>query len=358
MKTFTTIPAELRNEVYERILSKDGREVIAGAIFRVNRQVHREATSYYYENGNFFVETPTSNTPGATILPPIADKYLRYLRNLSVYATTGQGSMQNVQDAASTIATLPAIRARFNKLTIVIWSRLSNLLNSRVDDSVMDWYHPITVALRGVVASGVARQVVVDLRGAWFAPGVVNQLQSQAITPLDFYRSGAPCFDPNDLQRTLSGRFASTHLTALGVDNAHMEPPSPGPGPSPSPVSSSLSTLDTFSVSSFSLGNDDGLSAGASSSGLSEPDVPFFDEEDIQEWEEGAEEDEDVEMGMEEEEDEEEEDLEEFRDEDLEMEEVPQAEADAIMANMYEVEQMLANERDISYMVNFMPELL
>jgi hypothetical protein len=156
------------------------------------------------------------------------------------------------------------------------------------------------------------------------------------------------------LERPLTGSFASSHLKALGVEDEVIANASSGddstpstPSSLPSSVCSAFQDLDMFCVTSFELNPDTTGDGNESKDDTSQSS--FFAGTDIEEWEAAT-------HVAEQEETHDQADM-EF-DEDEEMEEVSQDDMDAIMGNMEETAQHIANDIDMSYMINFAPDLL
>jgi hypothetical protein len=104
-----------------------------------------------------------------------------------------------------------------------------------------------------------------------------------------------------------------------------------------------------FSVTSFELNSD--ATADDEESRDDANESSFFAGVDIEEWEAST-------LAIEQEELQDQADVELDEDEDYEMEEVLQDDMDAIMGNMEDAAQHIANDIDMSYMTNFAPDLL
>jgi hypothetical protein len=362
MARFSDLPPELRNHLFEELLGSESklqrRVPNELAMLTVSKQIHKESSSYLYQNNEIVINALSAATSAATILPPIPDRYLRYLRMLTIQAFTGQPVMPQTRKVATAIAALPSIGARFTEINILLATPLSHLLTSRVDDSVMDHMHPITLALRSILESNVAKVVRIHLDHAWFAPGVARGLKDEFGTFLEFVCNGNHILDMSSIERSLTGRYSSTHLIALGVDEEVRGEMTVSPvtthSSQPSSLCSAFADLDTFSVTSFELNStenglqckdlDDSLQENADSVERS-----FFTEDDIEEWSaatEGHEQEEEM-LG----------ELDDYVEDD-EMEDVQHDVISAIMQNMQEAAHHIANEHDITYMANFAPDLL
>lgn len=355
------MPAEFRNVLYAELLQNSRsphqphNEL---ALFTVSKQLHKESTSYFYQHNDIAIDAPSAATNVATILPPIADKYLRFLRHLRVHIPTGQANWPSVRNAASTINSLASIGANFVDLHIFISSPLSPLLNSRVDDSTMDSHHPITIALRDLIAAGIAKSIHIQLKNAWFAPGVASALHSTPPSRLRFSISDNYTLDFTSLERPITGRYSSMHLTDWGLREEDVKDSSLGyptsvsstPSSLPSSLCSAFANLDTFSVTSFELASDDEHDKdGESYDEFDSSEQPFFTEDDIEEWQAATHESQQEDSGSL---------VIHNLGEDEEMEDVPQEDIQAFMNNLEATAHHRANDADITYMTNFAPDLL
>jgi hypothetical protein len=362
MAVFSDLPPEVRNIMYEKLLRGESKpqscEPNELAIFTVSKELHSESSSYFYNHNDISINAPSATTNTATILPPIADQYLRFLRRLTVRTLTGRASMPQTQQVGTAIAGLSGINAEFNELTLLIESSLSHILNSRVDDSIMNGTHPITVAIRAVLKSNVAKILRIELKNAWFAPGVAHALHTDFGSQLQFMVNGMLVQDVSTLERLATGRHSSSHLAALGLDEADVasitchstSSPLSTPTSLPSSFCSTFADLDTFSVTSYHLGSEDNKDGNSNESLKEDVFTGFFSEEDIEEWSASAQEELEYE----------EESTEDtyYLDDDEEMEDVPQEEVQAFMNNMEDIAHHVANETDVTYMTNFAPDLL
>jgi hypothetical protein len=367
MADLSHVPAELRNMIYEALLSESQRRNTmvrfrndnAFSIFAVSKQFHYETTSYFYKYNTFNIYTPSRVTDTATILPPIANRYLRHLRQVRVLATIAHAESTTNTKVASTIASLATIGANLEDVLVIIESSLSRLINSVVDDSILGSDHPVTTALRTLLDSGVAKTVRLCLCDAWLTSCVAHDLKIQYGNRLLFVdQGGLPC-DTTVVQREKTGVHITQHMGRLGLSNEDV-PDVPSPDrvaarSTPSSISSSLGSafadLDTFSVTNFERGSDD--VKNDESRGESTGNDSFFSEADIQEWEASTEshKQEDTfqleDMGAED-------DLGDGE----ELGNLSEEDFDAVMGNMEDVAYPNANEDDITYMTNFAPELL
>lgn len=355
------MPAEIRNIMYDQLFGErqvQRRDPNELAMFSVSKQLHQETSSYFYQHNNIAIHAPSTSTDCATILPPITDKYQRYLKRLTLYVATGHPTLVRTLKVASTIAALAAIGAELSELNLAVTSPFSDLLHSRVDDSVMAEKHPITSAISQILESRVAKVVRIELHNTHFAPGVASTLQYRFGSHLEFYIDGSLVHDVSKLERALTGRFSSTHLTRLGLDEEDVRgidfsdasSPISSPSSLPSSLCSAFSDLDTFSVSSFELSSDESEEDAASKNDTDTDEQPFFSQDDIEEWSadtQGIEDGDSPELSG----------ADDVND-DEEMEDVDRSEIEDIMSNMQEVAHHVANGEDITYMTNFAPDLL
>ncbi|CAN9090386.1 unnamed protein product [Alternaria alternata] len=357
MKTFNDLPAEVRNTIYGQLFDRchPQQTPAVSALFGASKQIGQESASYFHQHNAFAITTASPPNDSATILPPIADKWIRYLRRLAVYATISGANSERERSIANTIASLAITGAKFEDLHIRIDSSLSKLANSCVDDSILYAQHPITLALRRLLDANVADVIRLELHGVWFAPSIGQALHAQYGNRLQFVAGEKPVMDPSVLERFLTGSLASSHLVKLGVDDevvaksyycGDVSTPST-PSSLPTSVCSAFQDLDMFSVTSFDLSSD--TTADNEESKEDTNESSFFAGIDIEEWEASTQAAEESQAQP---------DMELDEDEDDEMEEVSQDEMDAIMGNMEDMAQHMANDIDMSYMTNFAPDLL
>ncbi|CAI9632559.1 unnamed protein product [Alternaria burnsii] len=341
MKMFNDLPAEVRNTIYGQLLDSYHLQQTpaVSALFGASKQIGQESASYFHQHNAFAITAASPRNDSATILPPIADKWIRYLRRLSVYATISGANSERERNIASTIASLAITGAKFEDLYIRIDSSLSKLANSCVDDSILYAQHPIMLALQRLLDANVADVIRLELHGVWFAPGIGQVLHAQYGNQLQFVAGEKPVMDLSVLERFLTGSLASSHLVKLGVnDEVIAKPYSCGDD----------STPNMFSVTSFDLGSD--TTADNEESKEDANESSFFAGIDIEEWEASTQAaDEELQAQP---------DMELDEDDDDEMEEVSQDEMDAIIGNMEDMAQHMANAIDMSYMTNFAPDLL
>ncbi|KAL6154212.1 hypothetical protein ACJBU6_07491 [Exserohilum turcicum] len=367
MAQFSDIPAELRNVIYGELLLKSQAHISLErfsngnhlSLFAVSKQLHHETTSYFYQHNQITIDPMSPKTETATILPPIADRYLRFLRQLKIAAMVSEANSSTHQRLANTIASLATVGANFEDIHIAIQSTLSRLVTPMVDDSILGSNHPVTAALRLLLGSGVAKVVRLQLVQVWFAPLVAQNLKSQYGDRILFLDAEGVAQNARSVQKPWNGVYVGTHMTALGLDiEAVVDALSPShgsPSSMPSSISSSVgsafSSLDTFSVTEFELGCED--AKNEESKDESANDDSFFSGINIEEWDASTQvtEQHDL-LGSEEME------VDDDVSDDEELEDVSQEDFDAIMGNMEDMANYEANQCDMTYMTNFAPELL
>ncbi|KAF2250318.1 hypothetical protein BU26DRAFT_299843 [Trematosphaeria pertusa] len=269
---------ELRNLVYDEVLfyetnSSTINSKLASnrlALFSTSRSLHLETASYFFANGNFNVDIPSPATPGATILSPIADSYLRFLKHLTINIRVGDASRPEVQKTAEAITALADIGADFEEINLNIEaaSYLSPLLNARFDDSILDMSHPVTASLRRILEFGACKIIRVRLDGAWFAAGVATKLQATFGPCIQFVSpdTGSPR-DVSHFERELRGRRSTTPLRMFTHEDQF-----PNVDDLASPIYSGAS------FNSF-IGIEEGLSAPFTADAEIESDDSLFDYE-------------------------------------------------------------------------------
>lgn len=355
------LPAEVRNAIYGQLFCGGGSEARESSrseltMFTVSKQLHGESSSYFYGNNEMIINIPSLPTATATKLPPIADRYLPFLKRLTLHVPAGPAQDLETPYIATAIEMVSGIGAELTELKLVLTSYISRHLNSRVDDSVLDAAHPVTNAIHRLLQTNVATIVRITLNNAWFAPDVAQVLKIEFGSKVEFYQDDVLVQNPTAIERAILGRFASQHLTNLGLDEESVSdlsrkrgstPDNLALSSSPSSLCSVLCDLDMFSVSSFGSGADITKPSGYDDS-FEAPSLhePFFSEDDIEGWSSGTQDESTVE----------EDDFE--MDLDDELEDVPKDEVDAFMRNMGAVAEQNATDIDIDFLTNFAPELL
>ncbi|KAF2623523.1 hypothetical protein BU25DRAFT_414277 [Macroventuria anomochaeta] len=350
MVTFTNLPAEMRNIIYGKLLT----DAVANpvrlndtfSLLTTSRPVHEEAASYFYQHNTFTVSLPATthnqerSSQDATILPPISDKYVKYLRHLTIDVRL---NISRAPDCANHLAALANLDTALFTLTLNLSSNTSRVLTNRVDDCVLHAKHPITLALQHLLSSNLAQSVRINLNNVWFAPGLATQLQTEFKYSLELATSTTfPSLERAPINQTTQSYLYALGLEARDVEDAEeIQPPSSSADffPSlPSSWSSALSALDQFSPTEH-LYEDPGDLREFPKMGRADSlfDEPIFDMDDLEEGSE-VELTEDDDVG-----DEEMEGIDDF---------------DAILDNMEDVVQRRVNEMDVCYMTNFAPEML
>ncbi|KAL5386196.1 hypothetical protein DPSP01_004279 [Paraphaeosphaeria sporulosa] len=158
------------------------------ALMNTSKQLHLEAGSRFYANNPFIVRVPAPSVPGATVLPPVNDRYLPFLKDLGVEISAGCATRPRVQEIAAAITRLTTIGAEFDRVSFLIQfpPELSFFLQDRYDDPILDKSHPITTALHNLLDSGVSKVVHIWMNGAWFAPGLATSMKARYCSGLKF----------------------------------------------------------------------------------------------------------------------------------------------------------------------------
>ncbi|KAL6710319.1 hypothetical protein ACN47E_009265 [Coniothyrium glycines] len=363
----SALPAELRNNLYSMLLHDDATTSVGQAssnlhaLFVVSKQLHNESSSYFYQHNVATVDVSSEASYNATLLPPIPDTYLRYLRRIIVHVPTGQASMLPTRKAAQVITSFTNIAPNLEEVTIVISGRSSNLLNSRVDDSILDKHHPITMALWQLLSSNTVKLVRLEMTNSWFATGVAHTFVQQFGAKLQFVNSMAGSIELTALEKPLTGRYSNVYLYALGLDDddiacSNLKPLDSSVSPSstfPSSIYSALSNLDTFSVSTSEPASEYEMQEQKLKSGPGDDsNEPFFSQDDIEDWQcstqdfDGSDTGDTIEMD----------DLDDSVDED--MEDIPVEDVKAIIHNLEQAAHDKACADDVTYLTNFAPDLL
>jgi hypothetical protein len=220
---------ELRNLVYREIFadgannhpSTNAFDYNKLAVFSASPLLHLEASTYFYATTqpSFHMMIPTF--PTATMLPPIADQYVRFLKHFDIFMSAGCGASPTVQETAKRLAALTSIGANFEEITFHIGAAedISPLLNARLDDSVLDMSHPLVVALRHILETNTSNSIRIHLLGAWLATGVAAELQSSFGTRIQFVEAEsngvAAVAMLSRVERGLRDRCSTTPLRIL-----------------------------------------------------------------------------------------------------------------------------------------------
>lgn len=183
-----SLAAELRNHVYGELFFSNGGETIKVdcreqkglAILGTSRLYHHEASSYFYSRGHFVFTSALKATNYSSILSPIPDTYVHYLKRVTLSLRTGHTSLTEVQEAANMISALTKTGAAFKEVTIEISQAegLSSFMNARCDDSIMDIEHCMTAALEDLFQAQNSEIIRIILTKAWFGPAVATYLKS------------------------------------------------------------------------------------------------------------------------------------------------------------------------------------
>lgn len=339
------LPPELRNSVYSMLLAGSTPSL---SVLSVNKLLHEEAVSYFYQHNAFTIDLGgRGEIPTATILPPIPDRYIRYLRHLTVTIRLGTSTALHM-DCARRIEALSRSGVRLASLTVKLASDTSRFLAPRVDDTVLAAPHPLTRALHHLLVSSTTTSTCIALDSVWFAPSLAAALQSEFEGRLDIV-SSSPA---SAVERELRGFEAHSHLHALGLDGdeAQQNPRWCVSLDSPAEVGSALSDLDQFSPMEFFESLAEGEGEGVEGeegdvctyAGKMERVDSVFDGLGL---DEGWDSEENEELLTEE--------------DDVEDEEMMDVDdLEAILESLEEEAQYKACEMDVCYMTNFAPEML
>ena len=179
---------EICNIIFSQVFDEDLSNRDTLELMRASKQLHSEVGSYFYAHNIFNLSAPFVPQVRATILPPINDRYLRFLKHIGIDCEVGAATLPRVQELASTIRKLTTIGANFQQITFLIQfpAAFSSFLQATLDDVVMEEGHPITTALSHLLGSRVSDLVCIVLNGAWFAPGVATALKNRYSGSLKF----------------------------------------------------------------------------------------------------------------------------------------------------------------------------
>ncbi|KAL5423734.1 hypothetical protein PMIN04_003735 [Paraphaeosphaeria minitans] len=219
-----SLPAEIRNTIYDQTFDADISNADMLALMKTSQQLHLEAGSRFYANNPFTVSFPDPSVPGATVLPPINDRYLPFLKNLGVEISAGCATRPRVQEIAAAIKRLTTIGAEFDKISFLIQfpPELSFFLQNKYDDPILDKSHPITTALQHLLDSGVSKVVRIWMNGAWFAPGLATMMKAHYGSSLKFMLINREhriieLGDPVMYERASTGLCSCTPLRIFGM---------------------------------------------------------------------------------------------------------------------------------------------
>ncbi|KAL1610760.1 hypothetical protein SLS60_002430 [Paraconiothyrium brasiliense] len=220
-----SLPAELRNSIYDKAFQGDLSNADSLALMRASKQLHVEAGSHFYANNPFVIKLPCLGVPGATVLPPINDRYLPFLKDVGIEIDAGCAIRPRVQEIATAIQTLTTIGANFDNISFLIQfpPELSLFLQDRYDDSILDESHPITTALDQLLNSGVSKFVQIWMNGTWFAPGVATKMKACHGSRLKFMdlneeHNLIELSNPTLYEKALAGCCSCTSLKLFGTD--------------------------------------------------------------------------------------------------------------------------------------------
>ncbi|KAJ4992412.1 hypothetical protein SVAN01_02121 [Stagonosporopsis vannaccii] len=362
MAGLTALPSELRNAIYTPLLTGPSPTL---SLLRVSRRLHNETASLFYQHNTFIVELPRAEgdeSLSASILPPIPDKFVQYVRNLTLHVRL-RSSVAAQAECARQVDQLVDASMELVRLTVHIQSNSSRFLARFVDDTVLTAADPLTVALGRLCAR--AQRARVEVEGVWFAPGVAPVLRNKSGEKAEVVSAAG---GEEAVERRLVGQTTATHLRELGLDEGEREAAhdhhglDKGEGEvvhvSPrEALWDVLQALDPFSPADFFLG-DEGADGASEMKGQQ---ADMFVDEDFstathgrfgEEGEEGEEElTEENDMADGEEELTEKDDV-----ADEEMLDIDDLEA--ILGNMEDVARHTTAERDMSFLTTFAPGIL
>ena len=333
MASLMDLPPEMRNSIYDRIITSPTSRL---ALSSASKELHEEVLSYFYQHDVFTIDLP-GETNGTTILPHVPDRYLKYLRHLTVNICVTASS---VTHSAHKLATLAGRDVALSVLTLNLSSTMSRLLSTRTDDPVLEESHALTSALQQLLSSSSVSRLRVNLDAVWFAPGLATGLLGAFGGKLEMVTA------EKGVERELLGQTMQTHLRDLGLEGEYDEgagSPSSTVDTAPSTpesLRSALSELDRFSPMAFFDDDENDVHEGGRQEkeifGVKLEDVNMSHAADQSETEEELTEEDDI--------------------SDEEMEVVDGL--DAIFTNLQDDAHWRANEADVFYATNFAPEML
>jgi hypothetical protein len=227
---FFKLSPELRNLIYRELLDSENKvtnpitnsSTSAFALFRTSRYIHAEMSTFYFATGQFVANICSCGAPTPYIFPSVPDRYLGLIKHFHIKLRTGCGLFPAVQETAKKLTRLASVAERLEDVSITIRAAegLSSVLNSRMDDSVMDVSHPITVALRHMLDTKASRIVHLRLENAWFATGVAAELQADfghrlRILPVDDDGNSSATTSARSYERDLTGYSSISVLQNL-----------------------------------------------------------------------------------------------------------------------------------------------
>jgi hypothetical protein len=217
-------PAEIRNILYDRVFHEDISNADSLALMRTSKHLHLEAGSHFYANNPFVVSIPGPSVPGATVLPPMNDRYLPFLKDVGIEINAGCAARPRVQDIATAITRLSTTGAEYDTVSFLIQfpPELSFFLQDRCDEAILDKSHPITAALQHLLKSGVSKVVQIWMNGAWFAPGLAAEMKACYGPRLRFMRDNQEhklleLSDPALYEKALIGCCSCTPFKIFGI---------------------------------------------------------------------------------------------------------------------------------------------
>ncbi|KAF2641128.1 hypothetical protein P280DRAFT_303071 [Massarina eburnea CBS 473.64] len=250
---FFQLSPELRNMVYDNLFAKEEATPVDNklAIFMISHNLHLEASTYFYARHHRAFDMRTVVNTSATMLPPMADAYVRFLKHVDISMPAGCASSLSVQQTARRLTALTAINANLEMITFHIGRAdgIPTIMNNRLNDSVLDMSHPLVEALRQILNTGTSKKIRIRLSEAWLAKGVGAELRSAFGARIEFVEIIGDKLKPvvglSQLERQSKGFFMSSPLKLFSDDVGSDIDPS-----NPSPPDSGVSLLSFLSLES------------------------------------------------------------------------------------------------------------
>jgi hypothetical protein len=185
-----TLAPEIRNEIYgyvfligdDRINTSVRNPKHFLALLRTCKQYHQEATSFFYTRYNFHFSSSAirlaHQVPISTMLPPISDRYIHFLKRVTLSISVGDPSLTDTRTSANLISALMRTGAQFEEVCIKLTpGRYLELSLTRIsDDGILDSNHCIVSALQSLFHSNICKEIQINVQGCYFAPGVASHL--------------------------------------------------------------------------------------------------------------------------------------------------------------------------------------
>ena len=169
------------------------------------------------------------------VLPPIDDRYVRFIKKITVNLRAGFPALHSVQAAASRLTRLSGTGIELEAITLAIGAAegVSPIMNTIWDDSIIPLDHPIVAAFAHLLETGAAKVVQLRLQGAWLANGAAAQLKARFGSRLQFAATDGTVIAETDslsqLERTSTGKTASRIALGAAVEDRFFDPAQPSP---------------------------------------------------------------------------------------------------------------------------------